>query len=242
MLDSFAEGASPVANPVANSVATQDAVTDPRPTAVIEVVACDGAETASLVVAAQGLGAEVRVVGAVEAWFDQLSRHSQNAGPIDAPHPLADVVVLAGGGERIATQRWVARAVAAAADSRVVAALSDSTLDHAMNVVGQGARGLLILPNSAERIAFHLREAVEAALRDQPDRRAAAKHRQAMTTLTAGENQVLDRMLEGLANKQIAQQLSIGLRTVELRRSKIMRKMGAASLAQLISFVCRARN
>jgi FixJ family two-component response regulator len=42
------------------------------------------------------------------------------------------------------------------------------------------------------------------------------------------------KMLEGLPNKRIASDLDIGLRTVELRRSNIMKKMGAGSLAELV--------
>nr|WP_261361776.1 LuxR C-terminal-related transcriptional regulator [Aeoliella straminimaris] len=59
-----------------------------------------------------------------------------------------------------------------------------------------------------------------------------------MDLLTPAENEVVEAMLDGLANKQIAQRLSIGLRTVELRRSKIMRKMQAKSVAELVKFIC----
>lgn len=229
MLDSFSEGpGSPADQPTPAAEA--------QGVPVIDVVACDGADTSQLVLAAHGLGAEVRLSNSLESWLDQIARETQSAAT--AP---ADLVVLVGGGERTTSQRWVARAASAAAGSRLVAAVVDGTLDHAMNVVGQGARGLIVLPNSDDRISFHLREAVEVALRDQPRRRQAAKHKASLATLTAGETQVLDGMMEGLANKQIAQRLSIGLRTVELRRSKIMKKMNAVSLAQLISFICAAR-
>lgn len=55
-----------------------------------------------------------------------------------------------------------------------------------------------------------------------------------LTTLTADEIAVMRKMLEGLPNKRIASDLDIGLRTVELRRSNIMKKMGAGSLAELV--------
>jgi len=41
-------------------------------------------------------------------------------------------------------------------------------------------------------------------------------------------------LLEGLPNKRKASDLDIGLRTVELRRSNIMRKMDANSLPELV--------
>jgi two-component system response regulator FixJ len=45
---------------------------------------------------------------------------------------------------------------------------------------------------------------------------------------------VLKRLLEGHPNKRIATDLDIGLRTVELRRSNIMRKVQATSLPDLV--------
>jgi FixJ family two-component response regulator len=65
-----------------------------------------------------------------------------------------------------------------------------------------------------------------------------AEMRARLEHLTPAENEVIEAMLDGLANKQIAQRLSIGLRTVELRRSKIMRKMQAKSVAELVKFIC----
>ena len=55
-----------------------------------------------------------------------------------------------------------------------------------------------------------------------------------LTTLTEDEVAVLRKLLEGLPNKRIAVDLDIGLRTVELRRSNIMKKMEAASLPELV--------
>ena len=57
---------------------------------------------------------------------------------------------------------------------------------------------------------------------------------QRLGTLTREERAVLARVLEGTPNKLIARDLDIGLRTVELRRSNLMKKMGAESLAELI--------
>ena len=40
--------------------------------------------------------------------------------------------------------------------------------------------------------------------------------------------------MEGLPNKRIARDLDIGLRTVELRRANLMKKMAVGSLAELV--------
>lgn len=60
-----------------------------------------------------------------------------------------------------------------------------------------------------------------------------------LTTLTAREREVLDMMIVGKANKVIAMELDISERTVEFHRGKIMRKMRARSLAELINMVRR---
>ncbi|GHT86175.1 DNA-binding response regulator [Betaproteobacteria bacterium] len=52
--------------------------------------------------------------------------------------------------------------------------------------------------------------------------------------LTAREHEVLDLILAGKLNKQIADVLSISIKTVEVHRARVMEKMGANSLASLI--------
>lgn len=203
---------------------------------MVDVVACDSTDTSSVVVAAHSLGAEVRVASSPDAWFDQVTRLAGD----DSLFP-ADLVAIVGSAERIASQRLVAKACAAASETPVLAALVDASLDRVASVVNQGARGLLLLPSSNEAVTVRLREVLEPATSRQVLRRDIVRHRRALGTLTPAEVDVLDGMLAGMPNKQIAHRLSIGLRTVELRRSKIMRKMKAKSIAQLISYVCMGR-
>ncbi len=83
-----------------------------------------------------------------------------------------------------------------------------------------------------------LEEAIREALRcDAENRRRLARKRrlhQRLARLNPGERAVLDRVLEGKANKDIAAELELSLRTIEARRAKIMEKMQADSLAGLI--------
>lgn len=53
-------------------------------------------------------------------------------------------------------------------------------------------------------------------------------------TLTRRERDVLDRVVKGMMNKQIAGQLGITEVTVKLHRGNLMRKMQARSLAELV--------
>jgi two-component system response regulator FixJ len=62
-----------------------------------------------------------------------------------------------------------------------------------------------------------------------------------LALLSERERQVLDRLIEGEANKVIALNLGISPRTVEIYRAKVMTKMGAASFADLVRTVVAGR-
>ena len=53
-------------------------------------------------------------------------------------------------------------------------------------------------------------------------------------SLTPRESEILQEIVNGSTNKEIARVLSISPRTVEVHRQKIMAKMNAASLAELV--------
>jgi len=53
-------------------------------------------------------------------------------------------------------------------------------------------------------------------------------------TLTSRERQVMELLLEGKQNKVIARELDISPRTVELHRAKVMKKLDAHSLSDII--------
>ena len=60
-------------------------------------------------------------------------------------------------------------------------------------------------------------------------------------SLTPREREVMDMVVEGKANKVIAIDLSLSQRTVEIHRARVMTKMVADSVSQLVQMVMRAR-
>jgi two-component system response regulator DctR len=54
-----------------------------------------------------------------------------------------------------------------------------------------------------------------------------------LATLSPREREVMDKMLDGLLNKQIADDLGIAMRTVEVHRARILEKFGVRSAVEL---------
>lgn len=87
-------------------------------------------------------------------------------------------------------------------------------------------------------------EAIRKALADDVARKSQQQRRlelhDRMATLTVGERLVLDLLVQGKANKQIAKELGVSVRTVESRRHEILVKMQADSLPELFRLVADA--
>lgn len=72
-------------------------------------------------------------------------------------------------------------------------------------------------------------------------RAESASAAQRLERLTQRENQVLGLIVAGKLNKQIADELGISIKTVEVHRSRVMEKMGADSVAELVQLVLKSR-
>ena len=62
-----------------------------------------------------------------------------------------------------------------------------------------------------------------------------------LATLTPREHEVLERVIAGQLNKQIAGDLGTGDHTIKVHRARVMEKMKVESLAELVRLVERAR-
>ena len=63
-----------------------------------------------------------------------------------------------------------------------------------------------------------------------------------VSSLTPREREVMDVVVAGRANKVIAAEMGLSERTVEIHRSRVMRKMQANSLAELVRMALQSRD
>jgi len=98
----------------------------------------------------------------------------------------------------------------------------------------QGAVSFLEKPCNSDELSAAIDEALEQSAQQHQRTEQNQALRDRFAQLTPSEREVLSRVIEGQPNRRIAKDLDIGLRTVELRRSHIMRKTGANSLSELI--------
>ena len=61
-----------------------------------------------------------------------------------------------------------------------------------------------------------------------------------LARLTSREREIVERVVAGKRNQDVAAELSISIKTVEFHRANVMRKMGANSLPDLVQLVSRA--
>ncbi len=64
---------------------------------------------------------------------------------------------------------------------------------------------------------------------------------QRLEGLTAREREILDQVVAGRSNKEVGRKLAISYKTVEAHRGRLMRKMGAASFAELLQMMLGGR-
>lgn len=104
----------------------------------------------------------------------------------------------------------------------------------AVEAMQQGAFDFLQKPFRDQDLIDRIQRALEKDHASRVELTERSRIRERRETLTPREREVLDLVTAGKPNKIMAADLGLSQRTVEIHRSRVMEKMGASSLAQLV--------
>lgn len=183
----------------------------------------------SLTLRVRSLGFEVRAFSDGEQFLQALDKTINSCAMVDLNMPSLDGLALL---DKLAEDPLAPPVIMITAHANVPAAV------RAMRTGAIAFLQKQVLSDSA------LWESLQLALARHADARArhmrAEGVRQRLATLTAGERQVLELLVRGHDHTKIATLLGVSRRTVENRRSKLMRKLEVANFPQLVLLAVRA--
>ena len=104
----------------------------------------------------------------------------------------------------------------------------------AVTTMKKGAMDFIPKPFKEEELLSVVERMLDQARESFADFQHAANRDALMGKLTARESQVLERIVAGRLNKQIADDLGISIKTVEAHRANIMEKLNANTVADLL--------
>ena len=110
-----------------------------------------------------------------------------------------------------------------------------------VHAVKAGAANFLTKPVDDEELLKAVRQALERSRLVLAHETQMQVHRDHYKSLTPREMQVMALVVSGLLNKQVGGELGISEITVKAHRGKVMQKMKAESLADLVKMTVRLR-
>ena len=125
------------------------------------------------------------------------------------------------------------------ADVPVILMTGHGDIEMAVACLKAGAFDFIEKPFPHERLIASIKSAFERQRASLNGRSERERLTSKLAELTSRQRQVMDLVVEGLSNKEIALRLSLSPRTVENYRAWVMEKMEARNLADLVRMVLR---
>ena len=179
----------------------------------------------------ESVGHKVRTYGSAQAFFDAYDPHQPGCLVLDVRMP---------GASGIEMQEHLRNT---GAEIPIIVITGHADVATAVRAMKAGAVDFIEKPFSDQLLLDHIHRCIE---RDVERRAEGARSQEVIgrrAQLTPRQRRVMDLVAGGLSNRVIAENLGISLKTVEAHRAKVMEKMRARSVAELVKLaaVCEAR-
>lgn len=114
-------------------------------------------------------------------------------------------------------------------------------ISMAVEAMRQGAFDFIPKPFRDQDLLDRVQKALEKDAKNRREISQTGRIKKQFETLTPREREVLELVTSGKPNKVMAADLGVSQRTIEIHRARVMEKMGANSLAQLVRMVLGLR-
>ena len=107
-------------------------------------------------------------------------------------------------------------------------------VEMAVNAMKAGAADFIEKPYKEQELLDRVHKAINQSAQKRQESSEEQMAHERLAQLTPRERQVLEFIVDGEPNKRIAYHLGISEKTIEFHRAKIMKKLEAKSLAELV--------
>lgn len=107
-------------------------------------------------------------------------------------------------------------------------------VEMAVNAMKAGAADFIEKPYKEQELLDRVHKAISQSAEKRQESSEEQMVRERLAQLTPRERQILEFIVDGEPNKRIAYHLGISEKTIEFHRAKIMKKLEAKSLAELV--------
>ncbi len=190
--------------------------------ATVFIVDDDEADRDSLTALLETCGLRVRAYGSARDFLDSFVPPRKGCLLLDLRLPEISGLELLG---RMAKE---------GASLPVILVTAYGDVPTAVRAMKLGAIDFIEKPYTDEAILASVRAAIDMDLLSRRDESSAAEIEKLAARLTPREREVMDQLVLGRQNKEIAHILGISPRTVEIHRARVMEKMEARTLSHLV--------